>query len=205
MVGVRNEVVRHDRDLPAAAGGIDDVLGHGVPGRVAAQALDDLEALADRRPEVSGALDQVALVQVVRADPVLDQPWTSSRCVWTQSLTPARSTDWLPSGIPRGDSLSQARASSGVISLGWLTWMFSQSGWYLASISHSSSSMRWGMNTGTRDPIRTISTCGISRRPRSADSSSLGASVSRSPPEISTSRICGLLRMYSSWASCSCG
>ena len=38
-----------------------------------AQALDDLEPLADRRPEVAGALDQVALVQVVGADPVLDQ------------------------------------------------------------------------------------------------------------------------------------
>ena len=37
---------------------------------MAAQALHDLEALADRRPEVPGALDQVALVQVVRPDPV---------------------------------------------------------------------------------------------------------------------------------------
>jgi hypothetical protein len=40
---------------------------------VAAQALHDLEALADRGPEVAGALDQVALVQVVRPDPVLDE------------------------------------------------------------------------------------------------------------------------------------
>ena len=40
---------------------------------MAAQALDDLEALADRRPEVPGTLDQVALVDVVRPDPDLDQ------------------------------------------------------------------------------------------------------------------------------------
>ncbi len=38
-----------------------------------AQALHDLEALADRRPEVAGALDEVALVQVVRPDPVRDE------------------------------------------------------------------------------------------------------------------------------------
>ena len=89
--------------------------------------------------------------------------------MWTQSLTPASSTDWLPSGMPARVSLSQARASSGVISLGWLTWMFIQSGWYLASISHSSSSIRCGRNTGTREPIRMISTWGISRRPRITD------------------------------------
>ena len=115
--------------------------------------------------------------------------------MWTQSFTPARSTDWLPSGIPARLSLSQARDSSGVISWPWLTWMFIHSGWYLASISHSSSSIRWGRNTGTRDPIRTISMWGMSRRPRSTDSSSFGASVRPSPPEISTSRIWGVRRM----------
>ncbi len=101
----------------------------------------------------------------------------------------------MPSGMPARLSVSQARASSGVISLGWLTWMFIHSGWYLASISPSSSSIRCGRNTGTREPIRMISTCGISRRPRIADSSSFGASVRPSPPEISTSRICGVRRM----------
>ncbi len=78
--------------------------------------------------------------------------------MWTQSFTPARRTDWLPSGTPARASVSQARASSGVISSGWLTWMFIQTGWYLASISPSSSSIRWGRKTGTREPIRTIST-----------------------------------------------
>ena len=94
--------------------------------------------------------------------------------MFTQSLTPASSTDWLPSGMPARVSLSQARASSGVISLAWLKWMFIQIGWYLASISHSSSSIRWGRNTGTREPMRMISMWGISRRPRRTISSSFG-------------------------------
>jgi hypothetical protein len=40
---------------------------------VAAQTFHDLDALADRRPEVAGTLDEIALVQVVRPDPVLDE------------------------------------------------------------------------------------------------------------------------------------
>jgi hypothetical protein len=44
-----------------------------VAGRVAAQALDNLQALADRRAEVARALDQVALIQVIRANPHLDE------------------------------------------------------------------------------------------------------------------------------------
>ena len=40
---------------------------------MAAEPLHDLQALADRRPEVAGALHQVALVDVVRPDPDLDE------------------------------------------------------------------------------------------------------------------------------------
>ena len=112
----------------------------------------------------------------------------------TQSFTPASSTDWLPTGMPARVSLSTARATSGVISLAWLKCRFIQIGWYLASISHSSSSTRWGMNTGTREPMRMISMCGISRRPRMIFSNSLGARVRPSPPLISTSRTCGVRR-----------
>jgi hypothetical protein len=79
VVGVRDEVVRHDRDLPAAARASMTYVGHGVAGRVAAQALDDLEALADRRPEVADALDEVALVDVVRPARFSTSLWTSSR------------------------------------------------------------------------------------------------------------------------------
>jgi hypothetical protein len=69
VVRVADQVVGHDRDLAAAAGGVHDVLRHGIAGGVAAQALHDLDALADRRAEVAGAFDQVALVDVVRPDP----------------------------------------------------------------------------------------------------------------------------------------
>ena len=89
--------------------------------------------------------------------------------MWTQSLTPASSTLWLPTGRPALVSLSTARETSGVISFGWLKWRLIQSGWYFSSISHSSSSIRCGRKTGTREPIRMISMCGISRRPRRID------------------------------------
>ena len=112
--------------------------------------------------------------------------------MWTQSLTPASSTLWLPTGRPALVSLSTARLTSGVISLGWLKWRLIHSGWYFSSISHSSSSIRWGRKTGTREPIRMISMCGISRSPRRIDSNSFGASVRPSPPEMRTSRTCGV-------------
>ncbi len=51
--------------------------------------------------------------------------------MWTQSLTPASSTLWLPTGSPALVSLSTARETSGVISLGWLKWRLIHSGWYL--------------------------------------------------------------------------
>ena len=73
VIRVADQVVGHDRDLAAAAGRVDHVGRDGVAARVAAQALHDLEALADRRAEVPAALDQVALVQVVRPDAHLDE------------------------------------------------------------------------------------------------------------------------------------
>ena len=56
-------------NLAAAAGGIHDVLRHGITGGMPAQALDDLDALGHRGAEVAGAMHQVALVQVIRAHP----------------------------------------------------------------------------------------------------------------------------------------
>ena len=57
--------------------------------------------------------------------------------------------------------------------------------------------MRCGRKTGTREPMRTISTCGISRSRLSSSSRILGASTSGSPPESSTSRTCGVRLRYS--------
>src|ERR1035437_8832719 len=67
-IGVADQVIGHDRDLAAAAGRIHDIRRNGVAGGVAAQALHDLDALANRGAEVTGAFDQIARVDVVRPD-----------------------------------------------------------------------------------------------------------------------------------------
>ncbi len=74
VVRVAEQVVGHDRDLAAAARGVDHVCRHRVAAGVATQALHDLHALADGRPEMARTLDQVALVDVVRPNPNLRQP-----------------------------------------------------------------------------------------------------------------------------------
>ncbi len=55
--------------------------------------------------------------------------------------------------------------------------------------------MRCGQTTGMREPMRTISTCGIAVTFRSSHSSRSSESVSGSPPLSSTSRTSGLRRM----------
>ena len=124
--------------------------------------------------------------------------------MWTQSFTPANKTDWLPNGIPARAIRSQASASSWLISLGWLMWMLIHNGWNFCSISHSSCVTRIGRKTGTREPIRTISMCGISRKRVNISSRILGARTSGSPPESNTSRTCGVRLRYSICASNSC-
>ena len=63
-----DEVVGVDRDFATAAGTINDKLGYGIAGGVAAQAFDDIDAFRDGGAEVGGAGDEVALVEVVRPD-----------------------------------------------------------------------------------------------------------------------------------------
>ena len=62
------DVVGVDGDFAAAAGGVDDELGNGVAGGVAAKGFDDFNALVDGGAKVGGALDEVALIEVVGAD-----------------------------------------------------------------------------------------------------------------------------------------
>jgi hypothetical protein len=62
-------------------------------------------------------------------------------------------------------------------------------------MSQNSGVTRMGMKTGTREPMRMISTWGMARRRPRIMSSSLGASTIGSPPESSTSRICGVRSM----------
>lgn len=60
-----DDVLRVDGDFSAATGAVDDELGDGVAGGVTAEAFDDLDAFGHAGAEVGGALDEVALVEVV--------------------------------------------------------------------------------------------------------------------------------------------
>jgi len=73
VIGHAQQVIGHDRDLSTAARRVDDILGHSVARGVPAQPFHDLDALADGRAEMTGAVYQVALVEVVRADTDADQ------------------------------------------------------------------------------------------------------------------------------------
>src|SRR5207249_12261577 len=65
LVGQLHDVLGQQRDLAAAARSVDDEVRHREPAGPAAQALDDLQALFDRRAEVLGAGHLVAHVDVV--------------------------------------------------------------------------------------------------------------------------------------------
>ncbi len=67
------DVVGVDGDFAAASGSVDDELGDGVAGGVAAEGFDDFNAFVDGGAEVGGALDEVALVEVVGADPAHEE------------------------------------------------------------------------------------------------------------------------------------
>ena len=73
LVVVFHDVLWIDRDFSAAARGIDDELRDGVAGGVAAETLDDVDAFLDAGAEVAGALDEVALVEVIRAHAAHDE------------------------------------------------------------------------------------------------------------------------------------
>lgn len=63
-----DEVVGVEWDFSAAAGAVDDELRDGVAGGVAAEAFDDGDAFGDGGAEVGRAVDEVALIEVVRPD-----------------------------------------------------------------------------------------------------------------------------------------
>ena len=58
-----------ERNLPAAARGVDHVGRHRIAGGVAAEALDDLQALGNRRAKMRRAGNRVALIKIIGADP----------------------------------------------------------------------------------------------------------------------------------------
>ena len=65
MRGLGDDVLGHNGGLAAAARGVHHEGGHAEAGGVAAQSLDDLDALADGSTEVLQAHGQVALIDVV--------------------------------------------------------------------------------------------------------------------------------------------
>ena len=63
-----DDVLRVDGDFSTAAGAVHNELGDGVAGGVTTEALNDLDAFGHAGAEVGGAFDEVALVEVVRAN-----------------------------------------------------------------------------------------------------------------------------------------
>src|SRR5262249_23024741 len=60
-----DDIIRDQRDLAAAARRIDNEVRDRIAGRVAAQGLDDLDALLHRGAEMRRAGDRVALIEVI--------------------------------------------------------------------------------------------------------------------------------------------
>jgi hypothetical protein len=115
--------------------------------------------------------------------------------MYGQSFTPFRSTDWFPMGTPALASLSHAALDSGVISFGWLKWVFSQTGGYFSRMRQSLSVMRCGMTTGVRVPKRTISRCGMLEASDRSHSIVSSSTVKGSPPVKRRSLKVGVFRM----------
>src|SRR5665811_1353812 len=113
VVRIADEVVRHDRDLAAATGRIDDEGRDRVARGMAAEALHDLEALADRRSEVARSLDEVALVQVVRPDPVLDESMHERALDVDAVVDPGEQDALVPDGDPGPGELVDRSADLG--------------------------------------------------------------------------------------------
>ena len=64
-----NDVVGVDGDFSASARSVDNILGDGVARCVSAESLNDGNSFFDACAKVGGAFDEIALVEVVGADP----------------------------------------------------------------------------------------------------------------------------------------
>ena len=96
--------------------------------------------------------------------------------------------------MPASASRVQACADSGVHSSGWMKCRLIHSGWYLPQHpAQARGVIRCGSTAGILVPMRMNSMCGIARSWPRIQSSLSSPRASGSPPEISTSRICGVL------------
>ena len=118
----------------------------------------------DRRAQVIGADHGVALEQVVRLDARAEQAAHQRAQRRTDEFTPRSSTVWLPTGIAGVDEPLAAGARLGRQLLDVVEVRVDEQRVVLARAPRrSSSSMRIGHTTGSRVPIRIVSTCGIAR------------------------------------------
>lgn len=67
-------IVWVDRDFTATSWAVDHILWDGIAGGVATQSLDHLDALADTRAQMCGALDEITLIEIVGADSAHEKP-----------------------------------------------------------------------------------------------------------------------------------
>ena len=63
-----HDILWIDGDFSSSARGIDNILGDGVAGSVAAKAFDDFDPLGNSGSEVGGPLNEIALIEIVGAD-----------------------------------------------------------------------------------------------------------------------------------------
>ncbi len=202
MVRVADQVVGHHRDLAAAAGRVDDVGRHRVPGGVAASPSMISRPLPTGVRKCPESFDEVALVEVVGPDPVRDE-LVDERALDVDAVDYAGEQHALvPDGQPGLRQLVDGAADLGRDLIRMVEVQVDPQ--RVVLLQHLAQLVVDALRQEDRHPradAGSISMCGISRRPRRIDSNSLGASVSPSPPEMRTSRTCGVRRRYSSCAS----
>ena len=165
------------------------------------QALHDLEALADRRPEVPGALHEVALVQVVRPDPVLDQ-LVDERALDVHAVVHAGKEDALVADRHAGLRELVDRAADLGRDLVRVVEV-EVDPQRVVLLEHRAQLVVDALGQEDRharsDPDD-LDMGDLAKAPEDL-LEQLGARVRPSPPEMRTSRTCGVRRRYSSCAS----
>jgi hypothetical protein len=195
VVIAAEDVFGADGDFAAAAGCIDDVLGDGVAGGMAAEFIHDLEALSDAGAEVGGAGDQIALIDVVGShaahEEFLDEGLHDVRIV----VDVAEEDGLVAEGDAGIGEAAQGVADLGGEFAGVIGVDAEEERVKRLSIAQNSGVIRCGKKIGMRVPIRMNSTWGIARSWRRRCSSLASLRRSGSPPLRRTSRIWGVRRM----------
>ena len=62
---MEEDIAGIDRNLPATARRIDDILGDGIASGMSTKALNDFNPLGDRSAQVGRSLNEIALIEIV--------------------------------------------------------------------------------------------------------------------------------------------